>query len=197
MPDKILFVNSCVRPESRTLILAERVLSGLDGDIEEVNLEKEKIMPMDGKTAALRDKAVCEDPEGSPLLCCARQFVSADVIVIAAPYWDLSFPAMLKAYMEAVTVCGVSFYYTPEGLPVGLCKARELIYVTTAGGSIGDPDYGFGYIKALSENFYGIGKVIRFYAENLDITGADVQNILQKTLDEIDEWKSGEGTLGS
>lgn len=37
---KILFVNACVRPESRTMILAKHVLSKLDGVIEEVNLER-------------------------------------------------------------------------------------------------------------------------------------------------------------
>ncbi len=188
MTDKILFVNSCVRPESRTMILAKRVLSKLDGDIEEVDLQKEKIKPMDARALEERDKAVMENPDDAPILKYARQFISADVIVIAAPYWDLSFPAMLKAYMEAVTICGISFYYTPEGYTAGLCNAKRLIYVTTAGGPIMESDYGFGYIKALAENFYGIPEVIRFYAENLDIIGADVPAILQKTLNEIDAW---------
>ena len=36
--DKILFINACVREESRTLALAKEVLSRLEGNIEEVNL---------------------------------------------------------------------------------------------------------------------------------------------------------------
>ncbi len=35
----ILFVNACVRKESRTLILAKRLLDKLDGEIKEVKLE--------------------------------------------------------------------------------------------------------------------------------------------------------------
>ena len=31
----------------------------------------------------------------------AGQFAGADTIVIAAPFWDLSFPAALKQYMQA------------------------------------------------------------------------------------------------
>ena len=35
-----------------------------------------------------------------PLLDYARQFARADQILIAAPCWDLSFPAVLRAYLE-------------------------------------------------------------------------------------------------
>ena len=56
----------------------------------------------------------------------ARQFAAADQIVIAAPYWDLSFPAALKQYFEQINVLGITFAYTPEGVPKGLCRARKL-----------------------------------------------------------------------
>ncbi len=186
--EKILFVNACVRPESRTMILAQHLLPKLGGKIEEITLDKEKIAPMDGSSIDARVKAVDDHAWDAPILRYARQFVSADEIVIAAPYWDLSFPSMLKNYLEAVTVCGVTFYYTPEGYPVGLCQAKRLIYVTTAGGPILEPDHGFGYVRELAETFYGIPEVIRFSAENLDIVGADVPAILEKTIEEIDAW---------
>ena len=41
--EKILFINACIRPESRTLILAKHLLSKLDGKVEEVPLQKERI----------------------------------------------------------------------------------------------------------------------------------------------------------
>ncbi len=189
---KILFVNSCVRPQSRTMILAKRVLSKLDGEVEEVNLVNEKMVPLDYRAVAERNKAADQKDWDAPALRYVRQFIAADVIVIAAPYWDLSFPAMLKTYIEAVTVDGVSFYYTPEGYPAGLCQAKKLIYVTTAGGPILDPDHGFGYIKSIAETFYGIPEVIGFRAENLDVIGVDVDAVLAKTLDEIDGWDFAE-----
>ena len=40
-----MLVNACVREESRTLRLAERVLAHLDGAVTELNLEREKLRP--------------------------------------------------------------------------------------------------------------------------------------------------------
>ena len=104
---------------------------------------------------------------------------------MAAPYWDLSFPAALRVYLEHITITGLTFRYTPYGRPEGLCRAGRLIYVTTSGGPMGDPSYGYGYIRTLANTFYGIGDVRCFRAENLDIFGADVEGILQKALGEI------------
>jgi FMN-dependent NADH-azoreductase len=63
---------------------------------------------------------------------------------------------MLKQYIEAINVLGITFEYTPEGIPKGLCKAKKLYYVMTAGGNYVPEEFGFGYIKALAQNFYGI-----------------------------------------
>ena len=119
------------------------------------------------------------DPAYAP----ARQFAEADIIVVAAPYWDLSFPAILKAYFEQVNVLGLTFEYTEEGFPRGLCKARKLIYVTTAGGPIISDEYGYGYVKSLAQGFYGIADVCQVKAEKLDVIGADVEGILNKALE--------------
>ena len=39
----------------------------------------------------------------------AKDFAKADTIVIAAPFWDLSFPASLKCYIEAINILGITF----------------------------------------------------------------------------------------
>ena len=115
----------------------------------------------------------------------ARLFASADKIVIAAPYWDLSFPAVLKQYIEQINVLGITFVYTPEGVPKGLCKGSELYYITTAGGDYMPEGYGFGYVKALAENFYGINDVKIIKATGLDIYGANIEKIISDTIDKI------------
>lgn len=175
---KILFVNACVRPISRTHELAKSVLEYLDGEIEAINLETEQIPPLDSKRLQMRDTLLQSKTYDAPMLQYANQFANADIIVIAAPYWDLAFPSLLKIYMEAVTVSDVSFSYV-QGVPKGLCKAERLIYVTTAGGSI-VKDFGFQYIKALAEGFYGISDVTCIKAENLDVWGNDVQAIMSE-----------------
>ncbi|MBQ7193498.1 MAG: NAD(P)H-dependent oxidoreductase [Synergistaceae bacterium] len=105
-------------------------------------------------------------------------FASADEIVIAAPYWDLSFPASLKNYVEAINVVGLTFGYGEDGRPYGLCRAKRLVYVTTAGGPILNEAYGYGYVRELAQGFYGIPEVVLVKAEGLDIVGADVEGIL-------------------
>lgn len=187
MMKKVLFVNGCVRPGSRTLRLAQAVLERIGGTVEEVNLEQEHIQPLNNALMEQRDTLVDAKGFSAPMLQYAMQFVQADEIVIAAPYWDLAFPASLRIYIEAVTVTGVAFHYTPEGCAEGLCKAKKITYVTTAGGAVGEYNMGYDYIKALAHEFYGIPEVLCFMAENLDIRGVGVEGILQKSLAEIAE----------
>ena len=135
-----------------------------------------------------RQRLTAEGDFSAEFFAPAKQFSKADIIVVAAPYWDLSFPAALKAYFEQINVLGLTFEYTPEGQPVGLCRAKKLFYVTTAGGYIGSDEYGFGYVKALAETFYGIGEVKCFAAQALDIFGSDTEGILAAAEADIDGY---------
>ena len=105
--------------------------------------------------------------------------------MVAAPYWDLSFPASLKQYIEQINVTGITFMYTPEGIPKGLCKAKKLYYVMTAGGTYVPEEFGFGYVKSLAQNFYGIRKIELIKAVGLDIDSANVEEIMGKDKQEL------------
>ena len=142
-------------------------------------------MPLTYEQLEERNRLIAAGDFSAPLFQFARQFAEADEIVIAAPYWDLSFPSVLRIYLEHTTVTGLTFRYSETGVPVGLCKAKRLIYVTTAGGPIGDRNFGFDYVEALAKTFYGIPQVLCFQAENLDIWGADVPGILENAAKEI------------
>ncbi|MCR5629082.1 NAD(P)H-dependent oxidoreductase [Eubacterium sp.] len=174
----ILFINACVRKESRTIRLAKNLLDTLEGEIKEVQLEKVKFPIVDEEFINHREDLKTASKYDNPMFDLARDFANADLIVVAAPYYDLSFPAMLKQYFEQINVLGLTFTYSESGTPVGLCKAKSLYYVTTAGGPIVSDDYGFGYVKALANAFYGINDVKQIKAEGLDIIGADVEAIL-------------------
>ena len=179
----ILFVNACIRKNSRTRLLAERVIRQLDGTVVEVN-PAEATAPITSEGFIInRTEATARMDFTDPAYAPARQFAEADIILVAAPYWDLSFPAILKAYFEQINVVGLTFEYTEEGIPRGLCKAKKLIYVTTAGGPILSDEYGYGYVKALAQTFYGIADVSQIKAEGLDMMGADVEDILNKALE--------------
>ena len=178
--EQILFVNACVRPQSRTLRLAQTVLDRLSGHLIEVDLSADPVPFLDREGLDRRNELLAAGDFNSPMLRHAVQFSKADTIVIAAPYWDLMFPALLKAYLEAVTVSGLTFRYSEEGVPVSLCRAKRLVYVTTAGGYVGEYDFGFQYIEAIARGFFDIDEVSCVKAEGLDIAGADVEHILRK-----------------
>ena len=178
MDKSILYVNACVRKESRTQRLAEKLLSILDKPFEEIRLEEISFPISSEEYLNTRDQLISKGDLQNPLFDPARQFSEAEMIVIAAPYWDLSFPAMLKQYLEQISIVGITFRYTEEGIPKGLCKAKRLYYVTTAGGLYVPQEYGFGYVKALAQGYYGIQDVRKIEAVGLDIDGADVNAIM-------------------
>ncbi|MGN0174017.1 MAG: NAD(P)H-dependent oxidoreductase [Acutalibacteraceae bacterium] len=184
----ILFINACVRENSRTYALSKEVLKHLDGEIYELNLEKENIQPLNSVLLAKRDKLLAEKNYSSSYFSYANQFANADIILFACPYWDLAFPAMVKNYLEAVTVNNINFCYTKDGDIKGLCKAKKLFYVTTSGGTIGDYNFGYNYVKCLAEKLYGILDVTLFTAENLDIIGADVEQIMKNAKKNIETY---------
>lgn len=182
---KILFVNACVRKESRTLKLARYYLSKCEGEIEKVNLETLGLHNCNQEDLNKRDKALaegtlCEYKE-------ANQFALADEIVIAAPYWDYSYPAAVKTYIENINVYGITFRYA-NNAAVGLCKAKKLVYIMTSGSPVGDFDFGFKHVEALCHTFYHIPEVVEFSAQGLDIEGNDVEAIMNKAYSDIDAY---------
>lgn len=174
----ILFVNACVRKNSRTLVLAKHILSNMSGEVIEVNLNQENIVPLNRELLEKRERLISGQNKNDPMFYYARQFAEADEIVIAAPFWDLSFPGILKAYMEQITVSGITFEYN-NGIPCGLCKAKSLTYITTSGGPI-FADFGYEYIKTLAKNFYGINKTKAYRAMNLDVNMISAEDVLTK-----------------
>ena len=193
MKKSILYIDACARSNSRTRRLAESVLSCLDGTVTHLNLYEESLYPVDENAILQREQCVsCGSCEPDHLKY-AKLFAAADEIIIAAPYWDLSFPSLLKVFMENVTVIGVTFAYTEQGEPYGLCRANRLIYVTTAGGDILDDSFGFGYIRALCNRFYGIHETEYLRAQRLDLVGENPESILQAAMDEASR-RFGDGT---
>lgn len=185
----ILYVNACLRKESRTKWLADRVLEKElaqypGAHIKEMELQRLAMEPLTEERLRQRDALLQEGNTHDPLFALANQFVAADRIVVAAPYYDLQFPALLKIYLENICVCGIAFRYSEEGIPIGLCKADELIYVTTAGGYLGDLDFGFTYLQGLCK-MLGISKQRQIAAEGLDIVGNDPQMILRTAVNNI------------
>ena len=94
MEKKVLYINACARSESRTDRIARALLERLGGLQEEVKLAEMDLQPLSEERLNRRTWLIEEADYTDAMFDLARQFQQADEIVIAAPYWDLSFPAL-------------------------------------------------------------------------------------------------------
>jgi FMN-dependent NADH-azoreductase len=65
------------------------------------------------------------------------EFLASDIVVIGAPMYNFTVPTQLKAWIDRIVITGKSFYYTPEGVPVGLCGDKRVIVAVSRGGFYG------------------------------------------------------------
>ncbi len=181
----ILYINACVRTESRTDRLAKALLNKL-GAFEEVRLTDMELMPLNEERLDYRTSQLDKQNYSDRIFELSRQFAEADRIVVSAPYWDGQFPAILKIYLENIYSIGIVSEYDENGCPHGLCKAKKLYYVTTAGGNY-DQRFSFDYIDYLAKNVFGIRETELIYAEYLDINGNDAEGILSEVINNINK----------
>ena len=174
-----LCVNACMRGEaSRTLALCREYLERFD-DVVEVDVAALDLKPFDADRVAYRTEKQRAGEWDDPIFSLSRQFAEADDIVIGVPYWDLSFPAAFKTYLEHVSVCELTFHYTEDARCEGICKAKRITYITTCGGFVEGANFGYEYIVGIAKMF-GIPEVRFVAAEGLDIVGIDVQEQMDK-----------------
>ncbi len=180
----ILFINACLRgEESRTHELCRTYLEDLP-DVTEVDLSQLRLQPFYKDEVDRRAQLELAGEYDDPIFNLAKQFAAADEIVIGAPYWDLSFPAALKVYIEHVSVMDVTFHYTEDSLCEGLCKARHITYLTTCGGKVGGANLGYEYLCGIARMF-GIPEVRFAAAEDLDVVGADIQAHMNRAKEQV------------
>lgn len=175
---KTLFVNACIREDSRTLTLARDVMDKSGLQPEELKLEALGLSPIGRED--IEKRFMLHEGEGfdDPSFALARQFAIAEHITVAAPFWDLGIPALLKLYLEHITVAGITFCYK-NGAPTGLCRAKQLVFVTTSGGPV-FADFGYPYVKTLAKSFYGIEDTVCYRAEGLDVLQIRSDELIEK-----------------
>ena len=169
---KVLFVDCCIRGEnSRTKKIANFFLSHINKDYEvtHLSLMDENLSYLSGDFFEERETLIQQKQLDHPRFHHAREFAQYDKIIMAAPFWDLSFPALLKVYIENICLDGITFGCNETGC-FGMCKAEELVYITTRGGCYEDShlEMGLCHIKAMAE-FWGIEKFTPIVAEGLDL----------------------------
>ena len=175
----LLIVDACPRGEglSRTLKLLDAFLQGYQGERQLLRLADCALTPYDGAMVERREALIQAGRIQEPLFALARQFAQASQVLIAAPYWDLSFPSVLKVYIEHIFARTITFVYEENG-PVGLCQARRMGLLTSAGGAIPKGlNLGGSYLRAAG-NMLGIREFHQVTAQGLDVEGAPMEAIL-------------------
>lgn len=175
MHKSLVIIDACVRQaDSRTLRIAEPVLEALSprfGNVYRYNLPKMRgLAPITPKSFA--ERGAGKIPAWA--LKAARRIASADTIVIAAPFWDMGIPAVLKCFLEQVSLFGITFDDNGKTC-VGLCKGAPVLFITTRGMDIQTGslrEQASPYLKALA-SLWGLGKVTTIAAANLDYSSPE------------------------
>ena len=185
----LLYIDSCIRKdESRTRKLGEAFLSVFarrnEYKIQRLCLMEEGLCPLCDSFFDRRQVLLDAGQLDHPRFRYAHQFAEADRIVIVAPYWDLTFPALLKIYIENVSLDGITFRCDESGVH-GLCRAEKMLFLTTRGGACGGTpqDVGSVYLREFA-NYVGIRSFRCIAADGMDLGIEPPETILQRAIRE-------------
>ena len=187
---KLLYVDCCISQRgaaSRTRALAGAFLSAFreshpGAETETVSLETMDLKPLLPDFLNRRDALKGRKAFGGPEYALARQFQAADAVAVAAPFWDLSFPSVLRIYIEHISAIGLTYHYEADGCH-GDCRGTRLAYLTTGGDFQRPESLGVLYWKQLSAMF-GIPRFDYVFAGGLDVDPAKTAALLEAACQE-------------
>ena len=181
---KLIFIDACMRAGSRTRRIATPIIAELGKrySVETVDLTRNIYPVADNYTLEDRNQGVvpAEDVD------LAKRIAAAVRIVIAAPFWEMSFPSALKVFFENMSLLGITFD-SDEKECYGLCKAEKVMYITSRGMNIstGDPlEQATPYIKAISY-LWGWGELTVVATQNMDYSSEkEIEERITKAIEE-------------
>ena len=194
---KVLYIKANVKPDgaSNTFKISDhfvekyRAVNPKD-EIITLDLYKEDIDFLKGEDLNSIFGPKTDDSRKHPILKYAYQFAEADKYIISAPMWNLSVPAILKAYIDYVSVVGITFKYTEEG-PIGLCQGKKAVHIVSRGGGYSEGpsaayEMGDRYLRTIF-GFFGVTDFTTIAADKLDVMGEDVEAILKNAIETAKE----------
>ncbi len=185
--DKIIVLNGCIRKEmSRTLLLAKEILSHFKNvNMEWIDLQKLNFQPVNYESYILRSVGKCD----SKVVKYAKKVQNADLIVLVAPIWEMSVPAMVKTFFENISIPEITFKPVKDTC-IGNCKARKMIFITTRGMNVkpySELDGAAAELKALC-SLWGIHDFEELALNNCDyITLKEYQSNKEKLLNHLNK----------
>ncbi len=195
--NKVLYIKANAKPEgvSRTFKVSEKFVDAYkqshpEDQVIELDLYKENIKFLYENDINSVFGPKNEESRQHPILKYAYQFAEADRYIIAEPMWNLGIPAILKAYIDYVSVTGVTFKYTENG-PVGLLKNKKAVNIVARGGNYSSEqsaafEMGDRYLRTIF-GFFGVTDFKTIAAESLDIIGQDVEAIVNEAINKAED----------
>jgi len=188
---KVIYIKANAKPEgtSRTFKISDAFIETYkknhpDDEVITLDLYKEGINFLTEEGVVMHIPAPGTGKD-HPILKYAYQFLEADKYVFAEPLWNLSIPAIMKAYIDYVCVTSITFKYTAEG-PVGLCQGKKAVNITSRGGEYSTGiaaawEMGDKYLRTVL-GFMGITDFTTIAANQLDVIGQDVEAIVGEAI---------------
>ncbi|MBM6860398.1 NAD(P)H-dependent oxidoreductase [Clostridium saudiense] len=209
MKKKLLYISVNSKPEelsSCKTVAREFINRFLDKypnfEVEEVDLYKDHIPRLEyqyfeSRNCIINEQAAKKLPEKEQKevrrireLC--DQFISADMYVIAAPMWSISFPAPLKEYIDCIVQVNKTVLIEKGKKPKGLLddKNRAAVYIESSGGNIpwildAVMDKGENYIASILK-IMGIKNVQQLKVDGTGTTEEERMNAINKAKEKID-----------
>lgn len=194
---KVLYIKANIKPEgqSRTFKISDEFVeeykkNNPNDEIIILDLYKENIdflRPEDLEKLFIPKD---EESKNHPKLKYAYQFAEVEKYIIAAPMWNLSIPAILKAYIDYVSVSGITFKYTEQG-PIGLLNNKKAVHIVSRGGNYNNSPYEMGdrYLKTIL-GFFGITDMETIALDNTDTDVVDINEIIENAKKQAKEIAS-------
>lgn len=204
---KLLYIVANSKPEeissSKTVgrALVNSILEKYkDLSLEELDLYKEyiprpKYTYFSSRSTLVSGEALAKlttqeqnDVQQMSKLC--DQFVSASIYVVASPMWSLSFPAVLKDYIDCIIQADKTITFH-EDKPSGLLNdsPRTFIYVQSSGANIPwllKPvlDKGLNYVEDIIK-FIGVSKFEELLVDGTGTTETEKYEAIEKAKGKI------------
>ena len=187
---KLLIVDCCISQrgkDSRTRQLLRAFQEAFcrthpEAEVETVSPQTLlALRPFDPAALDERDALASVQAWDAPVFALARQFRAADAVAVAAPFWDLSFPAALRTYIEYISANGLTYHYEADGCH-GDCRAQRLVYLTSGGDVEREDSLGVLYWRQLSAMF-GIERFDYVFAGGLDLDPAKTPDLVAAAAD--------------
>lgn len=155
---KILVIDSSISTNSMTRKILSMTLEkikekGYGDSLDTLKLDEcaNAIRPLDSASLKKRSDLIKRGDYSDPIFDFAKKLREADLLLVAAPFYDLSVPALLKCFVEMSMIDGLTFIDRGDHAE-GLLKAKKLLFLYPSGYPLSEknPDFASTWLKGIA-----------------------------------------------